>query len=1104
MKSWNMAKYLSACVDSRLIVLCVLSLGGVLVAHGQQTTGSISGTAKDDQGALVSSATVKATNIATGFSRSAVTDAQGAYLIQYLPVGGYVVEVNAPGFKKFVQQNVVLTVDQTQTLNATLAVGTQTETVMVTEAPPLVNTTTSELGRTVQPEEIIGLPLVNRNAYSLASLIPGVQANSASAKTNPSGTPNFVIGLPSTDIQINGGIDGGVPTVSYYLDGGINMTGQRNYGNIMPDPDALQEFRVETSNFSTAYGRMSGAVVTAVTRSGTNKFHGSLFEFVRNTDLNATPWNSTLNSPYHRNQFGGTVGGPVKHDKAFFFFSYGGLRQSVGQFLSGAVVPTSLERTGNFSLSKVIPIDPATGKPYDYNGTPGSIPPSDLDPTAANIIGKYIPLPNTVNNGWAGFFTGPTNQNEYLAKYDQVLSEKDHLAVSYFNTNVTQDAYGNGNILWSTNQSFARQQNANISDVHSFSASTANQAWFNFTKVAGGRVNLPTTTIGQLGSDFTLQGVPALPELSLSGYFSAGGALAGPVTGSDFYAIRDMVSTTKGKNDLDFGAEVSLEHDTFVANNDNFGEFSFSTSTPGSTGNALADFVTGKVGTMEQDVGYHSLMSYWYYAFFLQDNYRILPRLTLNLGLRYDLETSPVESQNLALAFRPNVQSTVVPSAPLGVVFPGDTGIPRGLVDTRWHHFSPRVGFVWDPFGNGKMAIRAGAGVFYGGVSGNEWNQPANGQPFAVRQLFTSIESLTNVYGNPASFPNGDPFPYVYSPQNPRFLPAASIETIAKNYQWPYVYQLNAAVERQLPGQVSLTAAYVGTLSHDTPFSGDENYPVYAPGATTSQTSINSRRPYDPGVLGQIWWIESNQTASYNSLQVSVHKPLTRNLMLNGFYVFSKTFVSADSSGAGLSYAQDYDALWEERGPADWDQRHVASISGLWNLDYYRGPNSLFKELANGWTISPIVSLQSGAPVNILTGTNNNEDSYGNNRPNLVPGRNAFLNPHRSRSAAAAEWFNTAAFVTNGPGLGIGPGGADGNTPRDYLRAPGYRDVDLGIFRNINFERGISLQLRGEATNAFNLVSLSAPTASLASSLDGKITSASTPRVIQVGMRLTF
>ena len=226
--------------------------------------------------------------------------------------------------------------------------------------------------------------------------------------------------------------------------------------------------------------------------------------------------------------------------------------------------------------------------------------------------------------------------------------------------------------------------------------------------------------------------------------------------------------------------------------------------------------------------------------------------------------------------------------------------------------------------------------------------------------------------------------------------------------------------------------------------------------------------------------------------------------MLNGFYVFSKTFVSADSSGAGLSYAQDYDALWEERGPADWDQRHVASISGLWNLDYYRGPNSLFKELANGWTISPIVSLQSGAPVNILTGTNNNKDSYGNNRPNLVPGRNAFLNPHRSRSAAAAEWFNTAAFVTNGPGLGIGPGGADGNTPRDYLRAPGYRDVDLGIFRNINFERGISLQLRGEATNAFNLVSLSAPTASLASSLDGKITSASTPRVIQVGMRLTF
>ena len=1088
----------------RWIALFVLIFGGGLLAIGQQITGSITGTVKDNQGAVVASATVKATNADTGFSRPVFTEGDGTFHIQYLPVGKYTVEVEAAGFKKFVQENLVLTVDQTQTLNVILAIGVLSQTVTVTEAPPLVDTTTAELGRTVDTAEIIGLPLVNRNVYTELSLTPGVQSNSASGSGNANGTPNFQIGLPSTQVVVNGGIDEGVPMVSYYLDGGINMTGLRNYGNPLPNPDALEEFRVETSDFSAEYGRMSGAVVTAVTRSGTNQFHGSLFEFLRNTNLNATPWNSAINAPYHRNQFGGTVGGPVKRGKAFFFFSYAGLRQTVGTQLTGGVVPTALERQGNFSQSKVIPIDSTTGQPYNYNGTPGWIPPANLDPTAANILTKYIPLSNSANNAWTGFFTGPTNQDEYLGKFDHMLSEKDHLAVSYFYLKTTQNAYGNGNLPWSINQSFARQHDVNISDIHTISSTTANQAWVTFTRVAGGRVNLPTTSLGDLGSNFTVQGPPSLPDLVVSGYFTVGGALAGPVSDTDLYAVRDMISMTKGRHSLNFGAELSLEKDMIIGNLNNFGIFNFSTSTPGSTKNALADFVTGKVGSMEQDTPYHGLINDWYYAFFLQDNYRVLPRLTANLGVRYDLELPPTESQNLTATFVPNVQSTVVPSAPLGLLFPGDKGVQRGIVETRKHHISPRFGLVWDPFGNGKTAIRAGAGIFYGSVTGNEWNQPANAQPFAIRQTFSSITSLTNVYGNPASFPNGDPFPYTYTPANPRFLPAASVETISPNYQWPLTYQLNAAVERQLPGQVSVTGAYVSSLSHNIPFTTDANYPAYAPGASTSQSSINSRRPHDPGVLGQVQYLESNQTASYHSLQISVRKPLTHNLMLNGFYVFSKSFWSAAGSAVGIGgVTQDYDNLWEERGPSDYDRRHMASISGEWTLDYVKGSSWLLRQLANGWSIAPIVTLNSGAPVNIITGANKNDDSYGNNRPNLVTGQRPFLDPSRNRKAAAAQWFNTAAFVANGPGLGIGPGGADGNTPRDYLRAPGYRDIDLGLFRNINFEKG-TLQFRAEATNAFNLVSLNPPTANLASSLNGKITAAGSPRLIQLGLRLTF
>jgi hypothetical protein len=1104
---------------------------GFLPVNAQQITGSINGTVHDSQGAVIPNATVKATNADTGFARAAVSDGYGAYNIQYLPVGKYSVQVDAPGFRRYLQQNLAVAVDQTQTLNVTLEIGAESQTVTVTAAPLQVNTTSAELGRTIQPDEIIGLPLVNRNAYAQLSLTPGVAANSAGAQSNPSGTPNFVVGLPSTVVQVNGGMDGGVPSVSYYLDGGINMTGLRNYGNPMPNPDALQEFRVETNNFAAQYGRMSGAVVTAVTRSGTNKWHGSLFEFNRNTALNAYPWNApknpltgkALNAPYHRNQFGGTVGGPIIHDKAFFFFSYGGLRQVVGALETGAIVPTAAERVGDFTADTFKVYLPGTktqvkgtnSSPNCAVATLNCVPANLLDPTSANFLSKYIPLPNATNNNWVGFFTGPTNQDEYLGKYDQVLGEKDHIAASYFYLKTLQDATGNastsGPFTYATTESKGTQQVANLSDIHTISATTANQAWLTYTRVIGSRSNLPTVGMEDFGSTFTTQGPKALPQLNVNGYFNVGGNLAGPASDTNFYSIRDMVSMTKGKHSLDLGGELSLEKDSLFGNLYNFGVFSFQNSAPTTTGNALSDFVTGQVNTMEQDTPYETRMSNWYYAIYAQDSYRVRPNLTLNVGLRWDVQTSPVETNDHAATFIPGVQSTKVPSAPLGMLFPGDKGVPRGLAPNRYHHVSPRVGLAWDPFGDGKTAVRAGAGVFYGSVSANEWNQPGNAQPFAIRQTFNSITSFTNVYGNKASFPNGDPFPYTYNPANPRFLSAASIESIAPDYQWPLMYQLNAAVQRQLPHNVSATVAYVGTLSHHLPFMIDKNYAAYAPGANTTQSSINSRRPYDNNpalgpTLGQVTYGESNETASYHSLQVSAIRPLTSNLLLSGFYVWSHAFQSVNESAIGQATAQDFANLWEERGPMDIDRRHVGSISGIWHLEYYRGSSSVVKQLANGWTISPIVSLQSGSPFTVTTGSNRNFDSANANRPNLVAGVNPFLDPHRSRSVAASQWFNTSAFIANGPGVpgGIGPYGADGNAPRNYMRAPGYRNIDLGIFKDIRFAERYTLQIRGEATNAFNLVSLNAPTANLQSGNNGKITGAASPRLIQVGARFSF
>jgi hypothetical protein len=631
--------------------------------------------------------------------------------------------------------------------------------------------------------------------------------------------------------------------------------------------------------------------------------------------------------------------------------------------------------------------------------------------------------------------------------------------------------------------------------------------------VAGGRVNLPGVSIGDLGSSFTIQGPKALPQLSLPGYFTAGGALAGPVSNTNFYGLRDVFSMTRGRHSLDFGGELSLEKDAFVGNLDNFGIFTYNASGPTTTKNVLADFVTGSVASMQQDTPYHGLLSYFYYAGFAQDAWKIKPRVTLNLGLRYDIQESPVESQNLTAAFVPGQQSSFVPSAPKGILFPGDAGVPRGIAPNQYGHVSPRVGLVYDPFGDGKTALRAGGGVFYGSTSANQWNQPANAQPFAIRQTFNSITSMTNVYGNKASFPNGDPFPYTYNPQSPRFLPAAAVEAIDPKYKWPVSYQFNLAVEQQLPGGVSVQTAYVGNFIRHVPIAIDGNDPVWAPGASTSQTSINNRRPYfgannsNGATLGQVFLITSGQTANYNSLQVSVHKRMTHNFMLNGFYVWSRSmWSSANSNVIGLPPAQNFNSLSEDRGPSDYDRRNVANVSGIWNLDYYHGNSLLTRQVANGWKLSAIAFLQSGAPVNITTGTDSNLDSYNSDRPNLVPGVNPFLDPHRPRSVAAAAWFNKAAFTPNGPGLpgGIGIGGADGNTPRDFLRAPGYRDVDMSVQRDFHIREAMAFQFRADATNVFNLVSLGAPNATLSSANVGKITTAAPNRIIQLGGRFTF
>ena len=738
-------------------------------------------------------------------------------------------------------------------VDATVDVGTMSEQVEVTAAAPLVNTDNAQIGRTVENAEITTLPIVGRNVYSLLNLTPGVESTANS----------IVLGFPEQRTMINGGVDGGTGSVNYYLDGGTNMTGLRNTGNIAPNPDAVEEFRVVTNSYSAEYGRFAGGVINIITRSGSNDFHGSLFEFFRNNDLNAYPWGSATTAPLHRNQYGGSIGGPIRKNRTFFFGTYSGLRQITSSFLNSAIVPTALERTGDFSQSKVLPVDPLNLAPF-----PGSvIPKTRLDPTAQNILNKYIPLSNVSGGFWQGTIPNPYNTDEFLAKVDHAISASNRLTASYYETSGHNAQSPGGNIPWSTQNFDWRQQNVNLSDTLSIGPDKVNQFWVSYTRNFGGRLSTPQMSLGDLGSSFSVQGTPSLPQITVTGYFTLSQAISGPVAGTNFYSTRDQLSWTRGRHSLKFGGEISLNKDIQQTLLNNYGVFSFTGTKTANTklsaaykGNALADYVLGLPVTMNQDAPITAMDNFWTGALFLQDDYRIHPRLTLNLGLRYEIQTPPTDPHDRESTFIQGVQSTLLKGSnvPTGLLVAGDPGIPRGIADLQKKHFSPRIGIAWDPFGDGKTSVRAAGGVFFGSVSGNEWNSTSNYQPFAVREQFNNVQSLTNPYG---LLPGGvSPFPYSYNPAAPQFILPAAIYGMARNFRWPYTYQFNFSVQRQVVKDVTVTAAYVGSMNHQLPFAVDLNYPYYNSTATTG--NVNNRRPIQTGILSNIYSVESVMNTS--------------------------------------------------------------------------------------------------------------------------------------------------------------------------------------------------------------------------------------------------
>jgi hypothetical protein len=1059
-------------------------------ARAQSTTATLVGTVTDPGGAAVANAQVTARNVETGLSRTVTSGDEGTYRIEFLPVGKYTIDVTLAGFKRANVSDIVLEVNDTKRVDVSLSVGQISESVTISDTTtPAVNTSTSEIARTIQSAEITSLPLVERNVYTLLDLTPGVQSNNNGVATASTGTSTFILGYPEQRTLINGGTDGGTGSVNYYLDGGINMTNLRNTGNILPNPDAIQEFKVQTNSYNAEYGRYASGVINVLTKSGTNQFHGSVFEFLRNTVFNANDWGSTLaRAPFHRNQFGATLGGPIKKDKAFFFASYSGLRQATSTFLSGARVPTALERTGNFTASATKPTDPATNAPFVCNGVQNVICPNRQDKVAVKIINDFIPTSNVTlangNAGWQGNIATPYNFDEYLGKVDYQLNDAHRLSVSYFNTGGTSTTRGgNGNLPWSLQNSTWRQHSVNASDVWILSSAKINQVWLTFSRNFGGRINTPATSLTDLGSAFTIQGTPNLPQITVTGYFTLGQQIGGPTAGTNFYSARDVFSWIKGKHSLKLGGEISLNKDIQQTLLNNYGVFTFNANSTArvagggvtaAAGNAFADFLIGIPSAVTQDAPVTGYTNSWYTALFVQDDFKVRPRVTLNLGLRWDVQTAPTDPLNRVVNYEPGQKSVVIPTAPVGALFFGDPGVERAGIPTSYTHFSPRLGFAWDVAGDGKTSIRGAAGLFYGSISGNEWNTMTNFQPFSTRLTFTNINQKTNPQGVPLgatlvnpynNFVGGNPFPYKGT-----FTTGGGLFPVASDFEWPYTFQMNISVQRQVTRDLIVGAAYVDTSSHNLPFARDINYPVLTPTATSAGANILSRRP-NP-LFGAVLELDSDQDASYHGLQITSAMRMSHHVSFNAFYTLSKTNSSAqlyNSTTQGL--AQNYSKLYAEYGAGDTDQRHVFSMSMTYQPDYFsKNSNPALRHILNGWSISPIIKIRSGLPFTVTNGNvDANLDGNTNDRARLV-GDPQIDNP------TAARWFNTAAFAQNPVVTGVA---TDGNSPRNFLYGPGYWTVDLGLSRDFNLTERVRLRFRAEATNAFNHVNLGQPGASV-------------------------
>lgn len=1133
---------------------CAILLLAALPLFAQRDAASLEGRVIDPSGAVVVGASVTALDTATNFSYHARSDNSGEWTISPVRIGSYRITIAAPGFKQTVTGVITLDVQQRQRVDETLTLGAISQQVEVTDAAPILQTDSSESGQVIDAEAMVGFPLNGRNPVQLAQLTVGVTVSEPGARDS-TGFGFSASGSRSLDNSFL--LDG--------VDNNSNLPDLLNEANyvVMPPPDALQEFKIETGNYDAEFGRATGAIVNATMKGGTNQLHGSIYEFFRNQNMDAMNYFDQARQPYHQNQYGATLGGRIIKDKLFFFVDYEGLRLSQAT-ATNSTVPTLAQQDGDFSdqldLTSPTGVNDCNGVatyagelfntrltqasattasgfcgvPFGYaNGQPSNvIPAAQMDSLGATLI-KLYPAPNVQGNGY-NYLSDPlttqtTNQGD--ARVDQVIGTHDTVFYRFSMSNSPENigsplpGIADGGGFFDGVQQITAYFGA-AGETHVFSPHAINELRLGYNQLKTSRYQENSNE--NVAATVGFPGVPyqagtnngGLPQMTFSDASNLGSPLFLPaVERQTTFQVSDTFTLIHGNQTFKFGGEVRPEHFSIYEPAYPRGYLDFSheytdnAGTIGSGGNSLADLLTGQVsgGNINNlnniDYRRHT------YGVFAQDDWRVHPKLTLNLGLRYEF-FSPIYSKNNAQAnFNPDTGVLEIPrdsnvslTPTLASILPVSHTASNALISSDYKDFGPRLGLAYAA--NRKLAIQSAFGIFFNGDEAGPYSNPSPGfnPPYFISQTFSapcgtpSYSAVENCSVPGISvLSQGFPASSLIDPNTPTLF------SLEPNLRMPYVMQWHLANQVQLTNNLTVDVAYVGSKSNRSYIylNGNQAQPTADPSAPTAP-----RRPF-PYIDASTGYLKSAGSSNYNGLQASVKQRLSKGLEFIVNYTYSKALGNASSADLGSQNNDGFrNSLYpnQEYGPLDFDVRNHFVASYLYDLPFGTGHllatgNRVIDHIIGGWNWSGIVTLSSGTWFTVTDGNADFANSDGQQRPDVVPGIKA-----HSKPCVPGTFFNTCAFQD--PALG-----SFGNLSLNSLEGPGQKNVDFALSKKITFSENRYLELRAETFNAFNHPNLefAAPgpqnsinSTTLGTPTFGDLTGALPPRLVQLAAKLNF